>query len=70
MDDFTDVIKKDSEVQIKIKDMLDKYEILPFNYLSIKGSDTLIQNVILEGTIKLMASTIVDVDIELEMKIS
>ena len=42
MDDFTYVIRKDPEVRIKIKDILDKYIKLPHNYQSKKGYDTLI----------------------------
>ena len=34
MDDFINVIKKDLIVQIKIKDMLDKRNRLPYNYQS------------------------------------
>ena len=50
--------------------MLDKYSKLPYNYQSIMGFDTLIQNVILKEIINLMGTTIVDIDIEIEMKIS
>ena len=32
MDDFVNVINKDPEVRIKINDMLDRYNRLPFNY--------------------------------------
>ena len=47
MDDFINLIKKDPKVQIKIKEMLDKYNRLPTNYQPKIGYDTLIQNVIL-----------------------
>ena len=42
MDDFINVIKKDPQVQIKIKDTLDKHNRLPYKYQSEVGSDTLI----------------------------
>ena len=32
MKDFIDVIKKDSQVRIKINDMIDRYNRLPYNY--------------------------------------
>ena len=34
MDDSINVIKRDSKVQLKIKDMFDKYNRLPYNYQS------------------------------------
>ena len=46
--DFVNVIKKDPKVQIKIKDMLDRYSRLPYNCQSKIGYDTLTQNVILK----------------------
>ena len=71
MDNFIIVIKKDPQVQvqIKIKDMLDKYNRLPLNYQSKIGYDTLIQNVVQKEIINLMNTITVDVDIELKMKI-
>ena len=62
MDDFTKVIKKDPQVQIKIKDMLDNYNSLPFNYQLKIGYVTLIENVFVEKIINLMGTTIVDID--------
>ena len=47
MDDFINVIRKDPKVQVKINDMLDRYNRLPPKYQSKIGYDTLIQNVIL-----------------------
>ena len=70
MDDFINVIKKDPKIQIKINDILNKYQRLTYNYQSQIGYDTLIQNVILKKMINLMGTTIVDIDIELKMKIS
>ena len=70
MDDFINVIKKDPKVRIKINDMLDRYNRLPNKYQSKMGYDTLIQNVILKELINLMGVTIVDIDIELKMKIN
>ena len=51
MDDFLNVIKEDPQVRIKINDMLDRYNRLPYNYQSEKGYDKLIQNVILKEMI-------------------
>ena len=68
MNDFINVNKRDPKVQIKIKDILDKYDRLPYNYQSKIEYDTLIQNVILKEMINLMGTTIVDIDIELKMK--
>ena len=65
MVDFIKVIKTDPQVQMKIKDMLDKYKRLAYNYQSKIGCDTLIQNVILKEMVNLVA--IVDTDIELKM---
>ena len=70
MEDFINEIKKDPQICIKIKDMLDRYMRLPYNYQSKIGYDNLIQNVILKELIKIMGTTITDLDIELKMKIS
>ena len=50
--------------------MLDRYNRLPYNYQSKIGYGALSQNVTLKEMINLMATTIVDIDGELEMKIS
>ena len=68
MDDFTNVIKKDRKVPIKKKDMLDKYNRLPYNYHPKTGYDTMIQNIVLKDIINLMSIVIVDIDIELRLK--
>ena len=70
MDDFINKIKRDPQVRIKIKAILDKYIKLPLSYQSKIGYDTLIQKVVLKEIINLMCVTIVDKDIELKMKIS
>ena len=49
MDDFINVIKKDPQIRIKINDMLNRYNRLPYNYQSKIGYDSLIQNVILKS---------------------
>ena len=49
--------------------MLDRYNRLPYNYQSKLGCDTLIQNLILNELINIMGTTIVDIDIELKLKI-
>ena len=70
MDAFVNVIRKDPKVRIKIIDMLDRYNRLPYNYQSKIGFDTLIQNVIFKELIIIMGTTITDLDIELKMKVS
>ena len=70
MEDFINVIRKDPKVRIKINDSLDRYNRLPYKYQSKIGYDTLIQNVILEELINIMGGTIIDLDIDLKMKIS
>ena len=70
MDDFINVIKKNPQIRIKMNNMLDRYNRLPFNYQSKTRFDCLIQNVILKELIKLFGTTLTDIDIELKMKIS
>ena len=70
MDNILKVIKRNLKLQLKRKDMLDKYNRLPHNYQYKIGYDILIQNVILKELINLMDATIVDIFIELKMKIS
>ena len=63
------VFKKDPRVQNKINVMLDRYMSLPFDFQSKIGYNSLIQNVILKELIKIMATTMIDLDIELKMKL-
>ena len=70
MNDFLYIIRKDPKVLDKINNTLDRYMRLPYNYQSKIGCDCLIQNIILEELINIMATTITDLDIELKMKIS
>ena len=70
MDDFLNIIRKDAKVRVKINDMLDRYNRLPYNYQSKIGYDTLIQNVILKELINIMGMTITDLDIDMKMIIS
>ena len=70
MNAFINVIKKDPQVRIKINDMLERYNRLPYNYQSKIGYDALIQIVFLKELINIMGATIKDLDIELKMKIS
>ena len=70
METFVNINKKDSKLRIKIKDMLDRYKILSPKYQSKIGYDTLIQNNILKELINIMATTIINLDIKLKMKIS
>ena len=70
MDDSINVIKEDSKVRVKINDMFDRYNRLPYNYQSKIGYDTIIQIVILKELINIMGTTITDLVIELKIKIS
>ena len=70
MDDFINVFKRDPKLQITKRNILDKCNNLPLNCQSKIGYDSLIQNVILKKMINLMITIIVDIDIELKMKIS
>ena len=70
MDDFINVIRKDSKERNKIKNMLDRYIRLPLKYQSKIGFDSLLQNVILKELINIMGITTTDLDIKLKMKIS
>ena len=63
--DFVNIIKKDPKVRVKTKDMLDRYNNLPYIYQTKIGYDTLIQNVILKDLLNIMGATITDLDIEL-----
>ena len=68
MDDLVNVIRKDPKVRVKINDMLDRYNRLPYKNHSKTGYDTLIQNVILRELINIMSGTITDLYIELKRK--
>ena len=68
--DFVNVIRKDSKVQNRIDDMLDRYNRLPPKHQSKIGYDTLFQKVILKELMNVLSTTITDLDIELKMKIS
>ena len=70
MEDFINVIRKDPKVRVKINNMLNRYNRIPYNYQPKIGYDTLIQNVILKDLINIMGMTKTDLDIELKMKIS
>ena len=70
MDDFVNVIKRNPKVQPKMKFFLDKYNRLHYNYQSKIGYDSLFQNVILKELIRILSVTIMDLYIEIEMKIS
>ena len=70
MDAFVNVIRKDPKVRIEINDTLDRYMRLPYKYQSKIGYDCLIQNIILNELINIMATTITDLDIEIKMKYS
>ena len=50
--------------------MLDKYNKKPYIYQAKRAYDTSIQNRFVKEIINLMGATVVDIDIELKMKIS
>ena len=70
MDEFTNVIKRDPQVRVKTKKMIDKYNRLSTNSQSKIGYDTLIQIVILEELMNKMCTVMVDIDIEIKLKFS
>ena len=70
MEAFINVIRKYSKVRFKINDTMNRYMRLPYIYQSTIGYDCLIQNIILKELINIMGTTIIDLDIELKMKIS
>ena len=70
MDAFINVIKKDPFVCIKINNMLDKYNRLTYDRKIEIVYDNLIQNIILKELINIMSIMILDLDMELKMKIS
>ena len=70
MEAFINVIRKDPKVRIKIKDMLDRYNRLPPKNQSKIRYDFLFQKIILKELIKVMGTTITDLDIDLKLKVS
>ena len=54
MDDFINVLRKDPQIRIKVYDMLDRYNKLPYNFKLKIGCDSLLQNVILREIIKIL----------------
>ena len=68
MEAFINVLRKDPQVRIKIYDMLDRYNKLPYNFKLKIGCDSLLQNVILRELMNIMGTLITDLDIELKMK--
>ena len=68
-DVFIKVIKKDPKIQNKVNIMLDRYMSSPYDFQSRIGYNSLIQNVILKELINIMSLIIIDLDIELKMKI-
>ena len=70
MDDFINIIKKDPQICFKINNMLDRYNRLSDNHKIEIVYDNLIHNIILKELINIMATMIIDLDMELKMKIS
>ena len=69
MNDFINVINKDSQIRIKINNLLHRYNRLPYIYQSKIESNKSTQNVILKVLINIMGTTIMDLNIELKNKI-
>ena len=67
---FVNMIKRDHFICMKIKNMLDRYNRLTYDYKIEIVYDNLIQNIILKELINIMSIMISDLDIELKMKIS
>ena len=70
MDDFINVTKRDPQVQIKIKGVLDRFNRLLYNYQSKIGNNTLFQSVNLKEIMNSKGNIFVDIDIGIKMKIS
>ena len=70
MDAFINVLKKDPFVCIKINNMIDRYNRLAYDHKIEIVHDNLIQNIILKELINIMSIMILDLAIELKMKIS
>ena len=68
INDFLGAIKRDPQVQIKVKDVLHKYNRLPYSYQSKIGEDTVNQNVSLKKIINSMGTIIKDIEKELKKK--
>ena len=70
METFITVVERDPQIQVEIKDILDKYNKFSLIYHSKVGYENLIQKVILEELKHLMSIKILDIDIEIKVKIS
>ena len=70
MDDFIKVIEKNPQVCNIINNMLDRYNRLSYNHKIEIIYDNLIHNIILKELINIMATMIIDLDMEIKMKIS
>ena len=70
MDQFINVIKKGHFVCKKINKMLDRYNRLPYDYIIEIAYDNLVQNIILKEINNIMSIMILDLDMELKLKIS
>ena len=70
MDAFINVTRKNPFVCMKIKNMLDRYNRLTYDYKIEIVYDNLIQNIILKELLNILSIMISDLDMELKMKIS
>ena len=70
MEAFINVIKKDKFICMKINNMLDRYNGLTYDYKIEIAYDNLIHNIILKELINIMSIIILDLNMELKMKIS
>ena len=70
MEAFLNVIKKDCFVCMKINIMLDRFNRLTYDRKIEIAYDNLIQNIILKELINIMSIMVLDLDMELKLKIS
>ena len=68
MAEFKDIIKKDSEVQNKITQIVEKYNKESHLTQSITGQNALIPSKVIEQVINIMGDTIENMDLEKEQK--
>ena len=70
MEAFINVIEKDKFICIKIKNMIDRYNRLTYDYKIQIAYDNFIQNIFSKELINIMSIMSLDLDMELKLKIS
>ena len=68
MNDFIEIIQKDTKIQNDILNIVDKYNNQSYATKSILGKNALIQSSIYKEAINIMGDTINDMDVEIEQK--